>query len=189
VAVEIGPPDLYRLSLAEYHRLIESGGLDEGARIELIDGLLVGMSPRTAAHDNVIEWLSCALQLAVDPERLRVRSCLAPTIGSSEPQPDIAVIELHTPRPYHPSTAALVIEVSVSSLERDVRQKPTVYARAGIPLYWVIDLDHRRAVVHSQPGPDGYGRVEVVRPDDELIAAHIGAPSIPLAAVLAAGRP
>ena len=189
MAVEIDPPDLYRLSLAEYHRLIESGGFDEDARVELIDGLLVGMSPRTAAHDNVIEWLACRLQLAVDPERLRVRSCLALTIGTSEPEPDIAVVELHTPRPYHPSTAALVVEVSASSLERDLRQKPILYARAGIPLYWVIDIDHRRAVVHSQPGPDGYGHVEVVGADRELNAGEVGVPSIPVAAVLAAGRP
>jgi Uma2 family endonuclease len=188
VAVEIDPPDLYRLSLEEYHRLIESGGFDEDARIELIDGLLVAMSPRTASHDNIIEWLACELQLAVDPKRMRVRSCLALTIGASEPEPDIAIVEVHTPRPYHPATAALVVEVSVSSLGRDLRHKPTVYARAGIPLYWVIDVDHRRAVVHTQPGAEGYAGVEVVGPEGELTAEHIGVPPISLGEVLAAGE-
>ncbi|HTE58946.1 MAG TPA: Uma2 family endonuclease, partial [Solirubrobacteraceae bacterium] len=64
--------------------------------------------------------------------------------------------------------------------------KPMVYARAGIPLYWVIDLDNRRAVVHTSPGPDGYGRVEMCGPDGELTAPHLGLPPLHLGELLAA---
>jgi Uma2 family endonuclease len=186
VVAEIETPELHRMSLEEYHRLIEAGGFDEGTRIELIDGLLVDMSPKSPAHEYALEWLDRAIQLAVDDARFRVRVQMALSLGSSEPEPDLAVVEADAPRPYHPATAALVIEVSVSSLRRDLRTKPTVYGRAGIPLYWVVDLDNRRAVVHSDPGPEGYGSVEVLGPDDELTATHIGLPSISLAELLAA---
>jgi Uma2 family endonuclease len=186
VAVETETVEVHRWTPEEYHRLVESGAFDEDTRIELIDGLLVDMSPKSPAHEYALEWLDRAIQLAVDDARFRVRVQMALSLGASEPEPDLAVVELDTPRPYHPATAALVIEVSVSSLRRDLRTKPKVYGRAGIPLYWVVDLDNRRAVAHSDPGPEGYGSVEVLGPDDELTATHIGLPSMSLAELLAA---
>jgi Uma2 family endonuclease len=186
VAVETETIEVHRWSPEEYHRLIESGGFDEDTRIELIDGLLVDMSPKSPAHEYALAWLDRAIQLAVDSARFRVRVQMALSLGASEPEPDLAVVELDTPRPYHPATAALVIEVSVSSLRRDLRTKPMLYARAGIPLYWVIDLDNRRAVVHAAPGPDGYRSVEMCGPDGELTAPHLGLPPLQLAELLAA---
>jgi Uma2 family endonuclease len=180
VAVEIKPPDLYRFSLDEYHQLVESGGFDEDARIELIDGLLLDMSPKTREHERPIVWLNRALQLAIDPQRFEVLVAAPLTLGSSEPEPDLAIVAVDAPRPYHPGTAALVIEVSVSSRRRDLRVKPRIYAQADVPVYWVIDVDGRRAVAHSQPGPDGYALVEAVGPDGELTAPHVGIASIPL---------
>jgi Uma2 family endonuclease len=178
VAVET---DVHRWTLDEYHQLIESGGFDEDARIELIDGLLVDMSPRTREHERPIVWLNRALQLAIDPGRFELLVAGPLTLGSSEPEPDLAVVAVDAPRPYHPGTAALVIEVSVSSLRRDLYVKPRIYAQAGVPLYWVIDVDARRAIVHSDPRPDRYAQVETVGPDGELQAPHIGVASISLA--------
>jgi Uma2 family endonuclease len=186
VAIQTDTVEVHRWTPEEYHRLVESGGFDEDTRIELIDGLLVDMSPKSPAHEDALAWLDRAIQLAVDDARFRVRVQMALSLGSSEPEPDLAVVELDAPRPYHPATAALVIEVSVSSLRRDLRTKPMVYARAGIPLYWVIDLDNRRAVVHAAPGPDGYGSVEMCGPDGELAAPQLGLPPLQLADVLAA---
>jgi Uma2 family endonuclease len=186
VVAETGTPELHRLSLDEYHRLIEAGGFDEDARIELIDGLLLDMSPKTAEHENAIAWLNERLVLTVDLERYEVRVASAMTVDPSEPEPDLIVIERDAPRPYHPGTASLVIEVAVSSQRRDLRVKPRIYARAGVPLYWVIDLDGRRAVVHAEPEPERYGSVEVIGPDGELTAAHIGVPPIAVSDVLAA---
>jgi Uma2 family endonuclease len=181
-------PDMHRWSLEEYHQLIESGGFDEDARIELIDGLLVDMSPKTAEHENAIAWLDHVLQTGLDYSRHRVRTSMALTLGTSEPEPDLAVVEADTPRPYHPGTAALVIEVSVSSLRRDLRQKPIVYTRAGVPRYWVVDLDGRRAVVHTRRGPDSYASVVTCGPEGELAAPELGLQAIRLADVLAAAR-
>jgi Uma2 family endonuclease len=186
VVAEIETPELHRWSLDEYHQLIESGGFDEDTRIELIDGWLLDMSPKSPAHEYALEWLDRAIQRAVDGERLRVRVQMALTLGTSEPEPDLAIVERDASHPYHPGTAALVIEVSVSSLRRDLRTKPIVYARAGIPVYWVIDLDNRRVIVHSSPGPDGYGSVEVLGPDGELAAPELGVPALSISELFAA---
>jgi Uma2 family endonuclease len=185
VAIDL-PSPLHRISPEEYGRLVEAGVFDEGARVELIDGLIVDMSPRTAAHENAIAWLNEVLVLALDLDRFQVRVGASLSIASSQPEPDIAVIERAVPRPYHPGTAALVIEVAVSSQRRDLRHKPRIYASAGVPVYWVADLDAGRAVAHSSPRGGAYERVDVVGPDGELDAAHLALPPVSVAELLAA---
>jgi Uma2 family endonuclease len=178
--------EVHRWTLEEYHQLVESGGFDEDTRIELIDGLLLDMSPKGAEHENALEWLDRMIQRAVDHERFRVRVQMALSFGSSEPEPDLVVVERDAPAPHHPGTAALVVEVAMTSQRRDLRVKPRIYAQAGVPHYWVIDLAKRRAVVHTEPGRDGYGSVEVLGPDAELAAPHVGLPPFALAELLAA---
>ncbi|MEN3283593.1 MAG: hypothetical protein V7607_4733 [Solirubrobacteraceae bacterium] len=180
------PTPVHRFSLEEYHRLIEAGGFDEDARIELIDGLLVDMSPKSPAHENAIAWLNQLLVLSVDLDRFEVRVTAALTTGTSEPEPDIIVIERDAPRPYHPGTAALIIEVAVSSQARDLRHKPPIYAGAGVPDYWVVDLDGGRVVVHGSPRDGAYGRTEIVGAGGELVASCLDLPPISVAELLAA---
>ena len=163
---------VHRLSTDEYHRLIEAGGFDEDARMELIDGLLADMSPKTRAHENAVAWLTNWLTDAVDRRRHQVRVGSPLTLEDSEPEPDLAVIPRDAPRPYHPATAALVIEVSVSSLQRDLARKPSLYAAAGIDEYWVIDLAGRRVVIHRDPRSDGYADIAEVHAG-ELVPAGL----------------
>jgi Uma2 family endonuclease len=170
----VGVEALHRISPEEYRRLIDAGVFDEDARIELIDGLLVDMSPKTRAHENAVAWLTRYLVLSVDPEHYEVRVAAPLTIGSSEPEPDLAVIPHSAPRPHHPATAELVVEVVVSSRTRDLIDKPPVYARAGIPIYWAVDLEGRRAVTHTLPQNDRYARVDNVAADGELLAPELG---------------
>src|SRR3954447_8000689 len=156
MAVRDVPTQLHRLSPEEYRRLVEFGVFDEDARVELIGGLLVDMSPKSRVHENAVAWLNRVLVQAVDHERLEVRVAAPLTIGDSEPEPDLAVIALDAPRPHHPATAELVIEVASSSRQRDLHEKPPVYAAAGVPRYWVVDLDTRTVVVHGDPTATGY---------------------------------
>jgi Uma2 family endonuclease len=100
VAVDL-PSPLHRISPEEYRRLVEAGVFDEDARVELIDGLLVDMSPKTRAHENAIAWLLEALMASVDLARFQVRVGAPLTIGWSEPEPDLIVIERDVPRPHH----------------------------------------------------------------------------------------
>src|SRR5262249_44146921 len=114
---------VHRYSLAEYHRLIESEGWDEDAHVELIDGLLLDMSPRTEEHEAVMGWLAHRIGRALEPERFCVRFASPLTLDRSEPEADIFVAAIDAPRPYHPGAALLVVEVSVSSLRHDLMVK------------------------------------------------------------------
>jgi Uma2 family endonuclease len=187
VSMEIGIDQVHRLTLDEYHQLIESGGFDEDARIELIEGLLVDMSPKTREHEKVLRWLNRWLVTACDGERFEVGVGSPLTLERSEPEPDFAVIPRDAPAPYHPGTAALVIEVSVSSLRYDLLVKSAVYALAAVTEYWVVDLDGRRVVCHREPGPDGvYREVTEVEADGRLTAASVVLPPLDVGELLAA---
>src|SRR3954452_24415944 len=109
----------------------------------------------------------------VDRGRYAVGCQRALTIGSSEPEPDLVVRERDTPKPYHPASAVLAIEVAASSLAVDLAVKAPLYASAGIAEYWVLDLDGRRAIVHREPGADGYRRRIDVAADEHLTSAAL----------------
>jgi Uma2 family endonuclease len=80
----------------------------------------------------------------------------------------------------------LVIEVSVSSLRRDLVRKPSLYAASGVDEYWVIDLDGRRVVIHRDPGSDGYADVAEVHTGAELVPAGLGIGGVTLDGLLRA---
>lgn len=190
MAIDVVPPaaQAHRFSLEEYHQLVESGGFDEDSRVELIEGVIADMSPKTAEHENAITWLTRWLISAVDPGRFEVGVQRALTLGGSEPEPDLAVIPVDAPRPYHPATAALVIEVAMSSQDRDLRQKPALYARAGITEYWVIDLDAGVVVVHRNPTDTGYQAITQIPADGGIDARALALPRLEVAELLAAAR-
>ncbi len=81
----------------------------------------------------------------------------------------------------HPDTAILLVELSFSSLAKDLGPKAWIYARAGVPTYWVIDLRRRQVHVHTEPGPEGYGRLEVLPFDAPL---EVGGVTVVLADLL-----
>jgi Uma2 family endonuclease len=182
----VDPGQLHRLSTDEYHRLIEAGVFDEDARLELIDGLLVQTSPKTREHENAVAWLARWLMPAVDPAGHEVRVGGPLTLEGSEPEPDLTVIPRSTPRPYHPASAALVVEVSVSSRRRDLQQKPGLYARAGVTEYWVVDIDRRRVVVHRGPRGAGYDEIVEVADDGRVAAADVALPELDVGELLRA---
>jgi Uma2 family endonuclease len=149
VSISVYQPRRY--SLDEYHRLIEAGAFDDSLRAELIDGWLVDMSPRGREHDRAVMWLNMHIVPAIDLGRYEVGVAGAITLDRSEPEPDLFVARRDGPRPFHHGTAELVIEVSVSSLRHDLLIKARVYAGAGIPEYWVVDIEGERVVRHLDP--------------------------------------
>ena len=97
------------------------------------------------------------LLLALLPPGFELRREAPLSIGGSEPEPDLSVVEGH-PGDWlqaHPTTAALVVEVAVSSAELD-EGKASIYAEAGIPEYWIVRPDLRTVTVYREPTPDGY---------------------------------
>ena len=180
--------ELHRLSTDEYHRLIEAGAFEDFPRIELIDGLLLRMSPRTREHENAVAWLAQWLMFGVDQERFEVRIAGSLTLEGSEPEPDLAVIPRAATRPYHPATAALVVEVAVSSLKRDLQRKPALYARAAVGEYWVVDVEGRRIIVHRAPRGGSYTAVLDVRAGARIAPAPAGLPELDVDELLRAAN-
>jgi len=152
---------IHRLDVETYDQMVASGAL-EGEPVELIEGLLVEMmSPQSPDHAAVIERLT--RHLASAHARLRVQLPLK-VPPDSEPEPDLALVAEKPPPGRHPRTALLVVEVAVSSHEVDRGVKAALYATAGVPTYWIVDVLGKAVEVRSDPGLDGYHRHEVYGP-------------------------
>ncbi len=156
------------LSRAEFEQLIAMGWFAD-ERLELIDGLLVSMSPQSPAHMEALTLLHELLMRRLgDRARVRVQGPLAVT-DDSEPESDLAVVAPVSYRDGHPRTASLVIEVSESSSPRD-RHKAALYAAAEVPEYWIIDLRAGAVTVHTRPDPTGrmYRDIATREPGDRV---------------------
>jgi Uma2 family endonuclease len=190
VAANVDVQRLHRLSLDDYHELIESGALDEDLRIELIDGLLVDMSPKTREHELLVEWLLDWMFSNVDRERYRVRATgpLTLVTSGSEPEPDLTVVERGVEAPYHPATAVLVVEIAVSSRRHDLGRKAELYAQAGVREYWVVDVERDRLVVHRDPRGDTWAQVVALDPGATLLAQALELPELDVGELLRAAR-
>jgi Uma2 family endonuclease len=169
---------VHRLDLETYDQMVASGAL-EGQHVELLEGLIVDMSPQSPRHSAALEvlvrhfrhtesWLRVQLPLAIPPD--------------SEPEPDLALVAERPPADRHPRTALLVIEVAVSSHAIDRGAKSQLYARAGVPVYWLIDVPRRVIEVRTHPRPDGYEDCETYRegacvpaPVDDVEALDVAA--------------
>ncbi len=185
-AVEQLSPDLIRpLKRVEYDRLVEAG-VFEDERVELLFGRLVHMSPQRVPHATAIRRLVAILH-AVVGRRGCVQSQL-PLVcaGESEPEPDIAVLPRSDFGDQHPDEALLVVEVAESSLEKDRRVKGPLYARSGFPEYWLVNLKDRIVEVHTDPGPDGYRQIAIVRPGEVLEASAVEGLSVAVDEILPA---
>ncbi len=148
--------DVLPISVADYHRLGELGILH--ADVELLDSVIVRKMPKSPLHEflvsRLLDWIQGFLRDREEaPVLVRKESPLA--IPPSEPEPDLAVVDgtVESYQTFHPATARLVIEVAVSSLERDLwKVKP--YAQAAVAEYWIIDADRPSIHQLTQPDPD-----------------------------------
>lgn len=153
-AALLAPERVRPLKRAEYEALVEAGYLAD-ERVELLRGVLVEMSPQGHAHARVTAWFARELILALGRRfDVRSHSPFAAT-DDSEPEPDVSVSS-HRRDGKHPARARLLIEVSDSSLRKDRRLKTEIYAEAGVPEYWIVDVRHRVVEVLTDPTPTGY---------------------------------
>lgn len=181
-----------RWSRVEYDRLIETGFLGPGDKIELLGGQLCVSEPQNSPHARAISLGLEALQRTLAPGwHVRVQLPIA-LDDESEPEPDLAVVS-GGPRDYedHPSRPALVIEVADSSLALDREHKGSLYARARLPEYWIVNLVDRRLEVYRDAGPDAsaaygwaYRVVMIVGSDEHVTPLAAPAASIPVADLL-----
>ena len=161
----------HRWTRAEYDRAVAAGFFGPDDRLELIDELLLTTTPQGSRHAAIVDQAGDVLR-AVFGAGFRVRlQCPLAAGDDSEPEPDLAVVPGRA-RDYldaHPTSALLVVEVADDSLRRDRGIKQRLYARHGIPEYWVIALPDSRLEIHRDPTPDGY-RTLLIRGAGETIA-------------------
>jgi Uma2 family endonuclease len=164
-----------RFSVARYQRMIEAGILTPDDKVELLENYVVLKMPRNPPHDGTIDLLKAALPAHVPPGwLLRIQQTLV--LSDSQPEPDFAVVR-GAPRTYlarHPRAdeTGLVVEIADSSLLRDRADKGRIYAREGIPIFWIVNLVDRQVEVYTQPSGAtpvaSYGALHTYRPNDAV---------------------
>ncbi len=169
----------YRFTLDDVIRMIEAGIIDDDARVELIDGVLLEMPAEHAPHIRLKTALARWLITRLDESVNVVIDATLRLSDHDAPDPDIylypasvALEELSA------SDVGLVIEIAGTSLSRDLGAKAQLYAAHGVREYWVIEVQTLAVTVHRSPGPGGYGDIVSRSPDDELIA--LSYPQAPL---------
>ena len=158
-AVELRP----RLfTVEDVEAMVKAGIFGEDERVELIEGQIVEMSAQGTRHIWAVSEL-----ITTFAGRGGVRVASQSTLriaGRSGPEPDVMVLRSDTPKVRKPSpeNMLLVVEVADTSLAKDRYTKAPLYARAGIPEYWIVDLNGERIEVYREPSPEGYRTVRYV---------------------------
>ena len=141
--------------------MVDAGILGPDDKVELIEGEILVVSPENALHAAVIDGTLLVLQRVFGKGNYVRPAHPVALDDHSEPEPDLAVVP-GSPNDYrsaHPATALLVVEVARTSRSFDRGRKQRLYARSGIPEYWVLDLVDDCLFVHRDPAPEGYRTV------------------------------
>lgn len=149
---------MHPISVETYRHLGEMGHLSE--RTELIRGVIIDQMPKSPLHSSIVELLADHFVASLPPGWI-VRCEQPLTLAESEPEPDVAIVRGTRADFFfaHPRSAALVIEVCVTSEELD-RVKLGVYAEAGVTEAWLVLAAGRMVERHTEPQGAAYRRVE-----------------------------
>ncbi len=142
------------VEVAQYHQFPEFNA--RGRRTELLRGIVVEKMPKSPLHASIAKLLYDGLHASI-PAGYSVRQDQPLTLRDSEPEPDIAIVRgsVQDYRTSHPATAALVIEIAISSASLD-REKAALYAEAGVEEYWIILPAEHRAEIRRRPESGAY---------------------------------
>lgn len=144
-----------RYTAERYLGLVEAGVLSPDDRVELLEGVIVAMAPQSPRHAAAIRRVDDALRDAIG--KRAIVSVQLPLIAGrhSVPEPDVAVLpgKRSDYETAHPTSALLVVEVADSSLLQDRLTKAAIYAAAGIPEYWLVNLRDDTIEVFRDPAP------------------------------------
>ena len=166
-----------KLKRVEYDRLVEADVFGPEDRIELLDGRMIFKEPQYSPHATGISLVQRVLTAVLGPAWY-VRAQMPVALDDeSEPEPDVSVVP-GDPRDYrdaHPERPVLIVEVALSRLRFDRRHKGSLYARAGLADYWIVNIPDRRLEVYRDPLPDTaapfgwrYGSTSALGPDERI---------------------
>ena len=168
----LSPYPMHRLTIDQYHEMIDSGLLREDDRVELLEGWLVEKVPQDAPHSFTVHRLNKRLVRALHDD-YEVREQLPITTPDSEPEPDVAIVhgpeERYVERQPVAGEVEMTIEVADSTVGQD-RLKSGIYASINVPIYWIINLPDRQIEVYSGPSARkaAYRHVDIYKPGDQL---------------------
>jgi Uma2 family endonuclease len=153
------PLTLRRWTRAEYGRLVETG-VFEDEPLELIGGELIVAEPKYPYHTSGVTVADYVIRAALPPGWIVRNQAPVSLDDESEPEPDLAVVPggLRDYLYEHPARPVLAVEIADSSLSFDRRRKGSLYARAGIEDYWIVNLVDRVLEVYRDPVPDASAR-------------------------------
>ncbi|CAA9436896.1 MAG: hypothetical protein AVDCRST_MAG64-3882 [uncultured Phycisphaerae bacterium] len=185
---------IFRLTVDQYHQLIDSGTLTEDDPVELLEGILVFKMPKNTPHATCTKLARREVERLL-PDGWHYQTQDPITLADGEPEPDGAVvrgrIEDYAARHPGPADVPLVIEVSDASLGRDRGIKLRSYARAGLTVYWIVNPVDRQVEVYTSPmtpsdGDPTYAGHAVYRPGEAVPLNLPGRelPPVPVAALL-----
>ncbi len=162
---------LKQWTVEDYHRMLRAGILSPEDRVELLEGQIVEMVPQNPPHASRIDDGGDYLK-ALFAQRAKVRVQLPVTLApGSEPEPDFAIVR-PDPNRYRdrhpgPQDILLLIEVADATLTRDRTHKAAIYAKAGIPEYWIIDLPQRQMIALQNPQDNTYQQEQILGAKDQ----------------------
>jgi Uma2 family endonuclease len=182
-----------KLKRVEYDRLVEADVFGPEDRIELFDGRMIFKEPQHSPHATAIQLVQRTLTIALGPG-WSIRTQMPVALDDvSEPEPDVSVVP-GDPRDYrdaHPERPVLIVEVAQSRLRFDRRQKGSLYARARVADYWIVNIPDRRLEVYRDPRPDpatpfgwGYGMTLMLGPDERVAPLAAATASVTVADLL-----
>jgi Uma2 family endonuclease len=156
----LASPPLHRITVDEYERIIAAGALEDPSRVELIDGYMVDKMGKNAGHRYATKETLKALDARLPPGWTSQKEEPVRIPTYDEPEPDIAIIR-GTDADYRqriPTAAdvGLLVEVSETTLSQDRGKKRSAYAKARIPVYWIVNLVERQVEVYTRPAKGRY---------------------------------
>jgi Uma2 family endonuclease len=154
------PLGLRRITVDEYERIIRAGALNDPERVELIGGCLVEKMAKSAEHGYATKRLIKTLEPLLPAGWTWRKEEPVRIPDYDEPEPDVTIVrgsdEDYEHRIPVPDDVRLLIEVSLTTLDRDRNEKLPAYARARIPVFWIVNLVDRQIEVYTGPGPGSY---------------------------------
>ncbi len=166
------PEEVVRITVDRYEQMIESGSLGEDDPIELLNGVMVWKMPKSPQHSAVTRRCVRTIERSLPPGWHVHKEDPVRIPDYDEPEPDIAVVrgddDLYLNRHPGPGDIALIVEIADSSLRRDRGEKREIYARAGIPAYWIINLVDRQIEIYSGPTTAAYPPPTILKASDSV---------------------